>query len=82
MYIGVILAHFQSVGKRPLAIDRLNNFVRLGAMKAAVDRSITAEILSGPVDFAGSRRSSKSVTSSSVQSRCGGQLFGSSVAGG
>ena len=52
MKIGVILAHFQPVGKRPDAIDRLNNFVRLGAMEAAVECSMAADILSGPVDFA------------------------------
>ena len=52
MKIGVILAHFQAVGKRPDAIDRLNNFVRLGAMEAAVECSMAADILSGPVDFA------------------------------
>ena len=77
MKIGVIRAHFQSVGKRPLAIDKLNSFVRLSAISTAVDRSIMADILLDSVDFAGSRLSSRSVTSSSVQRRCGGHLLGS-----
>ena len=67
--MGVMRAHSHSVGERPLAIDRLNSFVKLCAVNAAVDRSITAETLSGPVDFAESRFSKRSVTSSSVQSR-------------
>ena len=73
--MGVMRAHFQSVGKRPLASDRLNSLVRLGAINAAVDRNMTAEILSSPVDFAGSKLSRRSVTSSSVQSKCGGHLL-------
>ena len=72
--MGVTRVHFHSVGKRPLAMDRLNSLVRLGAINAAVDRNITAETLSSPVDFAGSRLSKRSVTSS-VQSRCGGHLL-------
>ena len=74
--MGVMRAHFQSVGKRPLGSDRLNSLVRLGAINAAVDRNMTAEILSNPVDFTGSKLSRRSVTSSSVQSKCGGHLQG------
>ena len=60
MKIGVILAHFQPVGKQPNVMDKLNNFVRLEAIEVAVDRSMVADILSGPVDlvvFSDSRRS-------------------------
>ena len=55
----VMRVHFHSVGKWP-SIDRLNSFVKLGAINAAVDCSITADILSDPVDFAGSRFSGRS----------------------
>ena len=76
--MGVMRAHFHSVGKRPLAIDRLNSLVKLGV---AVDRNMTAEILSSPVDLAGFRFSKSSVTSSSVHSRCVGHLVVSRIVG-
>ena len=55
MNIGVILAHFQSVGKQPVEIDLLNNLVRLGAIARAVDFNILADTPSKPVDLAGFR---------------------------
>ena len=52
MNIGVILAHLQSEGNEPDAIDRLNSLVRLGAIEKAVCLSIRADIPSRPVDLA------------------------------
>ena len=66
MKIGVIRARFQSVGKQPVPIERLNNFVRLGVMDEMVDLSIIADTSSRPVDFAGFREFSTSATCSSV----------------
>ena len=55
MKIGVILAHFQSVGKQPATIDILKSLVRLGAIAEAVDFGIMADIPSKQVDLAGFR---------------------------
>ena len=62
----MILARFQAVGKQPVAIERLNSLVRLGAIDKAVDSSIIADTPSRPVDLPGFREFSKSVTWSSV----------------
>ena len=79
MNIGVILAHFQSVGKQPVEIDMLNNsLVRLGAIARAVDFNILADTPSKPVDLAGFRFCNNSITCSSVHRMGVGQLFGSS----
>ena len=77
MKIGVILAHFQPLGKQPDVIDRLNNFVRLGAIKVAVDCSMVADMLSGPVDLDVFSESRRSVIWFSVQRRSDGQLLDS-----
>ena len=77
MNIGVILVHFQSVGKQPVAIDILNSLVRLGAIERAVDFNMVADTPSKPVDLTGSRPSRSSVICSSVHSIDAGQLFGS-----
>ena len=45
--------HFQCVGKQPVPIERLNNFVRLGVMDEMVDLSIIADTPSRPVDLPG-----------------------------
>ena len=42
MNMGVILAHFQSVGNTPVEMDKLKSFTRLGAIKAAVDFNLNA----------------------------------------
>ena len=60
--------------------DTLNNLVRLGAMAEAVDFSIVADTPSKPVDLAGFRLCSRSVTCSSVHKMDTGQLLGSSGA--
>ena len=72
MNIGIILAHFQSVGKQPVAIDILNSLVRLGAIERAVDFNMVADTPSKPVDLTGSRPSRSSVICIDA-----GQLFGS-----
>ena len=66
MKIEAIRACFHSVGKQPVAIERLNNFVRLRVMDEMVDLSIIADTSSRPVDFAGFREFSRSATCSSV----------------
>lgn len=78
MCIGVILAHFQSVGKQPVEIDILNSLVRLGAIARAVDFNIVADTPSKPVDLAGFRLCNNSIICSSVHIIDVGQLFGSS----
>ena len=60
MNIGVTLAHFQSEGNEPDAIDRLKSVVRLGAIEAAVCLSITADTPSSPVDLVVSKEQSRS----------------------
>ena len=77
MNIGVILAHFQSVGKQPVAIDMLNSLVRLGAIEGAVYFNIVAETPSKPVDLAGFRLCNSSIICSSVHRIDTGQPFGS-----
>ena len=49
--IGTTRASFQSVGNAPEVKDELNNFVRLGAMEAAVNFSILDAMPSGPEDL-------------------------------
>ena len=71
---GTTLANFQASGKVPDVSDKLNRWVRLGAIDVAVPLSILAEISSGPVDLVMSRLNSNSRTLSSVQRRAWGQL--------
>ena len=70
----MILAHFQSLGKQPVAIDMLNSLVRLAVIAGAVDFNIIADTPSKPVDFAGLRLHSRSEISSSVHSIDNGLL--------
>ena len=77
MNIGVILAHFQVVGKEPVAIDLLNSLVRLGAIERAVHFSIVADTPSRPVDLTGFKSSNRSVICSSIHNTDVGQPFGS-----
>ena len=77
MNIGVILAHFQSEGNEPDAMERLKSLVRLGVIDTAVCLSITADIPSRPVDLVASKVHRRSQTSSSVQSIEAGQVSGS-----
>ena len=49
--IGVILAHFQSVGNMMVEMDKLKSFTRIGAIEVAVDFNVTAETPSRPVDL-------------------------------
>ena len=62
----MILARFHSVGKQPVAIERLNSLERLGAIDEAVELRIIADTPSRPVDLAGFREWGKSATWSSV----------------
>ena len=75
--IGMILAVFHSEGKISLEMDMLNKVVSEGAMLAAVDFSIFAEIPSQPVALVASRLVNSSATDSSVQSSSLGQSAGS-----
>ena len=75
--IGLTLAHFQSVRKQPVAIDKLNSSVRLGAIERAVDFNLVTDTPSKPVDLAGFKLSRSSVICSFVHSIDAGQLFGS-----
>ena len=77
MGIGTILAVFRSEGKVPLKMDMLNKVASEGAMLAAVDFSIFAEIPSQPVALVTSMLVNSSVTDSSVQSSSLGQSAGS-----
>ena len=75
----VTLATFHSFGNLPKMRERLKSFVMAGAILYAVDLSILADILSGPLALEGSMVERRYVTSSTVHRRPSGMSLESVV---
>ena len=73
--MGFILLSFQSAGKIPDEIDKLNNLHNTGTLLDAVCLSIFEEIPSLPVDLEVSSSKGRSNTESSPHKKISGQLL-------